>query len=984
MRTAARLIALCLFAFPHLVSAQQRGDVNGDAVIDGRDALRVMRVAEGLVAPTEVDLKQGDVHPLPGTEGRAQGDGMLTRDDAQRLLQVSVGLVDEGLVTGNVSPPTVDAFIPQSGSPGDTLAVFGTGFTPDDPAFTLVFFGDTQAEVVGADEGTLLVRMPPGVTQAPLTVLGLGGSTTTEEAFRTLAQRRFRAALPGDRSPEDYVIASALFEQHRLTADGVAMQIIPGSSLLITVVSEEEDNLLTLLYFDDGAAAPEEVVIDTRTTAEALLRMAPPLQTNLGAAQDAVRAGIHSVAETETLAEVLEACYTGASCNPEEDAAVGDALNAAVAAILSQVPAAYIRPFPTDGTLAGKGGGGTVLPQPNALTHRRFAANDAQRIIDIYYPDALTGELTVMEATTITRDRAAQTASIQIQDAMGNPLEWISRTSRIEDAVLRDEFPEGARSLNDPDFWRPNLASADGRPVLTRAEGADAVEEVTVVQSSSNLDYLGVGNVSALTDFVGRAVTDSLGKAINTTGAITFPEAITIPTDRDGLYVVRHYSGMWPIAGLRDPELLAEAEHLNALEDGRLQAWMAFITNAMIAGADVWAGLSSVEAAPACRSIGNDVGDLGSSDASTRGKALDRLKSATNSAQLGQRGWKKVVKAVAPATARIISRSSEMSYTEYARTVTLLAYEIALDIAGAVSQNLIERSAECLTGNGFKNSVSHAFVKAMGQGVRIAARSSLVILQGVMVAQAAERLFDLFSLNPFTRTTPLETWVVVVGDPFSPQIESFTPEAGTFGTEIVITGRQFGEAADEAEVFLGTHRLELLEHSPTRIKARIPELWLREPQRALAISVKTKTGRQDSRRAIGKFFTATQSLRITQISSSSTEQVYDPTQRLIIPGNDLDIQTAPVFTEAQREGLGLGFTLGGGDLETLLERANASYRVTIPENVQGAAVSEAGYTARAAELVFRSVVNGATVESEPVVINVLNSPVINDVTPSVL
>ncbi|MEM6648508.1 MAG: right-handed parallel beta-helix repeat-containing protein, partial [Bacteroidota bacterium] len=55
-----------------------------------------------------------------------------------------------------------------------------------------------------------------------------------------------------------------------------------------------------------------------------------------------------------------------------------------------------------------------------------------------------------------------------------------------------------------------------------------------------------------------------------------------------------------------------------------------------------------------------------------------------------------------------------------------------------------------------------------------------------------------------------------------------------------------------------------------------------------------------------------------------------------------------------------------------------------PENVQGAAVSEAGYTARAAELIFRSVVNGATVESEPVVINVLNPPVINDVTPSVL
>ena len=69
--------------------AQDVGDVTGDGRVDGKDALKVARILEGLVEPTGEDLRLGDVYPVPGVERRI-GDGRLTDEDVVRILRYSV------------------------------------------------------------------------------------------------------------------------------------------------------------------------------------------------------------------------------------------------------------------------------------------------------------------------------------------------------------------------------------------------------------------------------------------------------------------------------------------------------------------------------------------------------------------------------------------------------------------------------------------------------------------------------------------------------------------------------------------------------------------------------------------------------------------------------------------------------------------------------------------------------------------------------
>ena len=118
MRKAMWLFLAILFVAMVPMSAiaeAERGDVTGDGVIDGKDALKILRMVEGLLAPTDTDLVLGDVFPLPGTDGRLFGDGQLTREDADRVLRMSVGLVGRGAITGKFGPPEITDMAPSCG-----------------------------------------------------------------------------------------------------------------------------------------------------------------------------------------------------------------------------------------------------------------------------------------------------------------------------------------------------------------------------------------------------------------------------------------------------------------------------------------------------------------------------------------------------------------------------------------------------------------------------------------------------------------------------------------------------------------------------------------------------------------------------------------------------------------------------------------------------------------------------------------------------
>ncbi len=74
--------------------------------------------------------------------------------------------------------------------------------------------------------------------------------------------------------------------------------------------------------------------------------------------------------------------------------------------------------------------------------------------------------------------------------------------------------------------------------------------------------------------------------------------------------------------------------------------------------------------------------------------------------------------------------------------------------------------------------------------------------------------------------TPLESAFIVVGDPFAPKIENFSPKTALGGTELVITGKRFAETIQGNKVVFGTwtgeEPAEILSAAKTELRVKIP------------------------------------------------------------------------------------------------------------------------------------------------------------------
>ncbi|MCD6506399.1 PQQ-binding-like beta-propeller repeat protein [Candidatus Poribacteria bacterium] len=87
------------------------GREQGDGKVNIGDALRVARIGARLVSPTPLDLIFGDVAPSPGPSNGPNngkfGDGKLNVGDALRIARYAVGLIDkEDFPARKASPPT--------------------------------------------------------------------------------------------------------------------------------------------------------------------------------------------------------------------------------------------------------------------------------------------------------------------------------------------------------------------------------------------------------------------------------------------------------------------------------------------------------------------------------------------------------------------------------------------------------------------------------------------------------------------------------------------------------------------------------------------------------------------------------------------------------------------------------------------------------------------------------------------------------------
>lgn len=79
----------------HAAIRARLGDVTGDGRVAVDDAVKVLRIALGLMTPSSTDVIIGDVQPYPGTGDRRIGDGVLTIADALAILRYSLGLMTD-------------------------------------------------------------------------------------------------------------------------------------------------------------------------------------------------------------------------------------------------------------------------------------------------------------------------------------------------------------------------------------------------------------------------------------------------------------------------------------------------------------------------------------------------------------------------------------------------------------------------------------------------------------------------------------------------------------------------------------------------------------------------------------------------------------------------------------------------------------------------------------------------------------------------
>jgi M6 family metalloprotease-like protein len=83
--------ATLVISAPVVPAGQMTGDINGDEKVDVADALRILRIAVGLISPTADDYLRADVAPL--LDGKPHPDGVLDISDALVVLEKAVKLI---------------------------------------------------------------------------------------------------------------------------------------------------------------------------------------------------------------------------------------------------------------------------------------------------------------------------------------------------------------------------------------------------------------------------------------------------------------------------------------------------------------------------------------------------------------------------------------------------------------------------------------------------------------------------------------------------------------------------------------------------------------------------------------------------------------------------------------------------------------------------------------------------------------------------
>lgn len=385
-----------------------QGDVNGDGVVNAKDALRLFRIAKGKVQPAARDNQFGDVYPVTGTGERPFGDGKLDMQDAQQMLRMLVGLVPRGEVTGEFEAPEIISFDPASGAPGVTVTIRGRNFLTGEAAqkAMLVTFGATPATFTAVSSSEIRAAVPAGITAEDILVVTPGGEARSSAPFLNETAATGRVVLPAAMQGTALDIASVVGDG---SADAQGNYTAPAFTDYPTLVSATPKNRPDSPFFRilfPGSRQASDREINARSTAESLILMQPVFALLGTDNWPLLMAEMQSLPEVDQLAKTIEQLWPQGSDplnDPALEAALATAMNALADALIAAAPARTIH-------------------HPVPHRHSVPAATSRSRIV---WPDA---GFTDIDWETTTAQPKTVTAKLRF----GSAVDYLVRVARLK------------------------------------------------------------------------------------------------------------------------------------------------------------------------------------------------------------------------------------------------------------------------------------------------------------------------------------------------------------------------------------------------------------------------------------------------------------------------------------------------------------------------------------------------------------------------
>jgi TolB protein len=764
------------------------GDTTNDGMVDGRDALKIMRYVEGLEILAPAEQTAADVHPAPGTDGRTIGDGVINEDDALRILYHAVGLIPEGEITGDysASAPRILDFTPRSGPVGTAVTIEGRNFVGAWPGENQAFFSGMQSPIESISNWRIITRVPEGALSGALSVKTPGGTAVSALEFTVTEVVQGRVELGAGLNPADFTVTNVFGETTPNAATGEFALMLPRDkpALIGAVPKGTGENCFLAMYLPPAAGAPTKsriaatqpgpLVVDAQSTAYTLIFMHPFLMTTDMATVRSLFALMEPLAAVQNLAQVIGQRYPQGA-DGLDDPLVEAAWEQAVAAVLEALP---------DGMKFSK-----ALPAPSAARASGPKSADSfpgRNVLD-YEPDSpalladtpaapkvrfLKVDLDYLEF----RYNASRNQILSIVAGGGySPVDWLVTLYQLDPRDMPRGINERVADLKKRNIRRVGQGNTTLVPSNLWTAKIDVLGQALDFAMNTLLDWVGLGG-----------------------GDPNFP----LEYQTDAVYMIRAFSGAfkdrWQYSG-------DDAVAMKAVAGDTTHGNYATGINVVLALVDVWSLVAGPENAPSKEAI-----KTGFQNAIV---ALSR--------EMGGRSL------------------GELTSERALQVLLTIVIETSKGIAVAYAKEGLSQAQKKLQGQ---------LQKALGKAVPLLEKLYYISCAG----RIGERIVGLmgYIVNPLQLEivygpTPLEVAFVVVGDPFSPILESISPDSGGVTTEITLTGRRFAPKAEDNKVRFGSKEAEVVSVNSegTELVVRVPE-GLNEWNNPITIRVDTPASMQ--------------------------------------------------------------------------------------------------------------------------------------------